>query len=48
MTNVYIEGYNIFHTATKTAKGGTAIYINNDFDSLEHTELKINNKEQMD
>ena len=28
LTNVEIEGYDLYHTSTKTVKGGSAIYIN--------------------
>ena len=30
--NVEIDGYQKFHTASKTSKGGTAIYVNKYFD----------------
>ena len=45
LTNVEIEGYDLFHTASKISKGGTSIYANKDFESLERTDLKINNPE---
>ena len=45
LTNVEIEGYDLFHTASKISKGGTSIYANKDFESLECTDLKINNPE---
>ena len=38
LTNVEIEGYDLYHTSTKTAKGGSAIYINK-YDSLERNVL---------
>ena len=41
LTNVEIEGYDLYHTSTKTAKGGSAIYINKYYDSLEHNDLNI-------
>ena len=40
-----IEGYDLFHTASKISKGGTSIYASKDFESLERTDLKINNPE---
>ena len=39
--NISIEGYKApYHTPTNTQKGGTAMYINNDFDSFERIDLK--------
>ena len=35
LNNVEMEGYDIYHTSTKTSKGGTAIYVNKRYDSLE-------------
>ena len=43
LTNVEIEGYDLFHTVSKISKGGTSIYANKDFESLERTDLKVNN-----
>ena len=46
--NVEIDGYQKFHTASKTSKGGggggggTAIYVNKYFDSFERIDLGIN------
>ena len=45
LSNVEIEGYNKFNTASKSQKGGTAIYLNNNFDSLERVDLNIKNEE---
>ena len=45
LTNMEIEGYDLFHTAPKISKGGTSIYANKDFESVECTDLKINNPE---
>ena len=42
-TNVMIEGYDFYCTETKSAKGGTAIYIKNNYDSFERDDLKILN-----
>ena len=39
--NVEIDGYKPpFHTETDSAKGGTALYINKDFDAFERTDIK--------
>ena len=40
--NVEMDGYQEFHTASKSSKGGTAIYVNNYFDSIERSDLHIN------
>ena len=40
-----MEGYDIYHTSTKTSKGGTAIYVNKRYDSLERYDLNIKNVE---
>ena len=45
MNNVEIEGFDKFHTASLSSKGGTAIYFNNKFDSLERIDLNIKNEE---
>ena len=45
LNNVEIEGYEKYHTPSKTSKGGTAIYVNKDFDTISRTELNINNVE---
>ena len=45
LTNVEIEAYDLFHTGSKISKGGTSIYANKDIESLERTDLKINNPE---
>ena len=39
ITNTSMEGYKPYHTPTNTLKGGTAMFINKDFDSFERTEL---------
>ena len=53
MNNVEIVGYDIYHTSTKTSKGGTAIYVNKRYDSIgrcdknvefETTLIEIKNK----
>ena len=45
LNNVEIEGYEIYHTASKSSKGGTAIYVNNNFDTIDCSELNVNNVE---
>ena len=40
--NVEMDGYQEFHTASKSSKGGTAIYVNKYFDSIERSDLNIN------
>ena len=41
MNNVEIEEYIKFHTASKSSRGGTAIYVNKNYDSLERTDLNV-------
>ena len=41
LNNVEIDVYVKFHTATKSSKGGTAIYVNKRFESMERNDLKI-------
>ena len=43
LSNVDLEGYKLFSAATKSSKGGSALYVNNDFDSFERTDLKMQN-----
>ena len=45
LTNVEIAGYEKFHTATKTSKGGTAIYVNKNYVTIGRNDLNINNAE---
>ena len=45
LKNVDLEGYEKFHTASKSSKGGTAIYINNKLDVVERNDLKIEHDE---
>ena len=41
LTNVNIDGFKPpFHTPTLSAKGGTALYVNKDYDSFERLDLK--------
>ena len=41
LTNVEIEGYDLYYTSTKTAKGGSAIDISKYCDSLERNNHNI-------
>ena len=44
LSNVNIDGFKPpFHTPTLSSKGGTALYINKDFDSYERLDLKVQN-----
>ena len=43
--NVTIEAYDIYSTGSHSARGGVAIYVNNNFNSFERNDLKINNDE---
>ena len=45
LTNTDIEGYDFYHTSSKTSKGGTAIYVNKRFNTLERCDLNINKGE---
>ena len=45
LTNGELEGYELFHTPSKISKGGTAVYVNKSFDSLERNDIKINTDE---
>ena len=45
--NVSIEAYDIYSTGSQLARGGTAIYVNKNFNSFERNEsvwIEINNK----
>ena len=37
--NVEIKGYKIFHTASKTLKGSTAVYVDENVNSIERIDL---------
>ena len=39
LKNVTLDGYKLYHTASSSLKGGTALYINEDFDCLERTDI---------
>ena len=43
--NVSIEASDIYSTGSQLARGGTAIYVNKNFNSFERNDLKINNEE---
>ena len=45
LINIEIEGYDIYHTSTKTSKGRTAIYVNKRYHSIERCDLNIKNVE---
>ena len=45
LTNTDIEGYDFYHTSSITSKGGTAIYVNKRFNTLERSDLNINKGE---
>ena len=45
LINVEIAGYEKFHTASKTTKGGTAIYVNKNYNTIERNGLNANNAE---
>ena len=40
-----MEGYELFHTPSKISKGGTAVYVNKSFDSLERNDINIISEE---
>ena len=39
--HVNLDGYNLFTTETNSARGGTAIHVNEKYDSFERHDLKI-------
>ena len=45
LNNIEIEGYEFYRTASKTSKGGTAIYVNKMYHTVEHCDLNINDTE---
>ena len=40
VANIELDGYELFHTPTNSAKGGTAIYVNKNVDAFERTDIK--------
>ena len=42
---IEIEGYEFYHTASKTLKGGTDIYVNKMYHTVERCDLNINDTE---
>ena len=45
LSNVEMEGYEKYHTASKSAKGGTAIYVSKNLDKIEWCVLNISSLE---
>ena len=45
LSNVEMDNYIKLHTASKSSKGGTAIYVNKNLDSIERTDLNVNSPE---
>ena len=43
-TNVSLEGYHSFHTPTNSSKGGSALYVKNNFNVFERIDLKAQNE----
>ena len=39
LNNIEIEGYEFYHTASKKSKGGTAIYVNKMYHTVERCDL---------
>ena len=42
ITNVELDGYKLFSTPSKSAKGGAALYINNSYKAFERIDLNQN------
>ena len=40
LANISLDGYKLFHTPSNSPKGGTAIYVNDDYDVFERTDIK--------
>ena len=45
INNVKIEGYDMYHKASKSSKGGSVIYVNNNFNSIQRHDLETSNVE---
>ena len=45
LSNVEMDNYIKLHTASKSSKGGTAVYVNKNLDSIERTDLNVNSPE---
>ena len=45
LNNIEIEGYEFYHTASNILKGGTAIYVNKMYHTVERCDLNINDTE---
>ena len=44
ISNIVLDGYEMVHTPSLSSKGGTALYVNCDFDAYERKDLKIQNE----
>ena len=45
LTNIDIEGYNKFNAPSKSSRGGTIMYVNDKFNSIEHNDLSTTTNE---
>ena len=45
LSNIEIEGFDIYHTSTNTSKGGTAINVNKRYDSIGRCDFNTENVE---
>ena len=45
LSNVEMDNYIKLHTASKSPKGVTAVYVNKNLDSIERTDLNVNSPE---
>ena len=45
LLKMFLKAYDIYSTGSQLARGGTAIYVNRNFNSFERNDLKINNEE---
>ncbi len=43
ISNVSMNGYRLYHTPTRSSKGGCCIYVKEDFDVFERVDLKVEN-----
>ena len=44
ISNIEMEGYVPYSTPTLSLKGGTALFVNKDFDAFQRTDIKVKNK----
>ena len=42
LKNISMEGFKLYNTPSRSAKGGAALYVNKDFDVIERKDLKSN------